>query len=124
MTMVTILLVCSDERLARRIAQAARHLEYRVVPMRGEVTAPDRASEERVDLVLIDWRPWQERRVETVLELRADARTNGVPVIAMAASAADRDVLRGWDAGIDFYLCLPFHDEELRASVRRVLGVT
>ena len=54
-------------------------------------------------------------------ELRSDARTRSIPVVAVTAFAASHDRQRALDAGFDAYLSKPFRTPDLLALVGRVL---
>ena len=56
--------------------------------------------------------------VETLMRLRADARTASIPVLALTAQAMGGDRERFLDAGFDGYLSKPIDIVELIQAVR------
>jgi two-component system, OmpR family, phosphate regulon response regulator PhoB len=73
------------------------------------------------DLVVLDWMLPGMSGIEFARRLRADKRTQGVPVILLTARAEERDKLQGLEIGADDYLTKPFSPRELNARVKAVL---
>jgi signal transduction histidine kinase/DNA-binding response OmpR family regulator len=59
-----------------------------------------------------------------VAALRADPRTQGIPIILLSARAGGPDTVGGLDAGADDYLVKPFSAQELLARVATHLELT
>ena len=57
-------------------------------------------------------------------ELRAHARTQGIPVLMLSARAGEEARVSGLSAGADDYLTKPFNARELIARVRSLLALT
>ena len=73
------------------------------------------------DLVVLDWMLPGMSGIEFARRLRADKRTQGVPLIMLTARADERDKLHGLETGADDYLTKPFSPRELNARVKAVL---
>lgn len=73
------------------------------------------------DLVVLDWMLPGMSGIEFARRLRADKRTQTVPVIMLTARADERDKLAGLETGADDYLTKPFSPRELNARVKAVL---
>lgn len=73
------------------------------------------------DLVVLDWMLPGMSGIEFARRLRADKRTQAVPVIMLTARAEERDKLAGLETGADDYLTKPFSPRELNARVKAVL---
>lgn len=73
------------------------------------------------DLVVLDWMLPGMSGIEFARRLRADKRTQSVPVIMLTARAGEQDKLTGLDTGADDYLTKPFSPRELNARVKAVL---
>src|SRR5690606_2872091 len=56
--------------------------------------------------------------------LRADPRTQNVPIVLLTARAHEGDKLLGFELGVDDYVSKPFSTRELVARVRAVLRRT
>jgi len=73
------------------------------------------------DLVVLDWMLPGMSGLELARRLRADKRTQEVPVIMLTARAEEQDKLAGLETGADDYLTKPFSPRELNARVKAVL---
>jgi two-component system phosphate regulon response regulator PhoB len=73
------------------------------------------------DLVLLDWMLPDESGLSFAKRLRADPRTQAVPIIMLTARGDESDRVAGLDAGADDYIAKPFSTKELVARVRAVL---
>lgn len=73
------------------------------------------------DLVVLDWMLPGMSGIDFARKLRADKRTQGVPLILLTARADERDKLQGLETGADDYLTKPFSPRELNARVKAVL---
>jgi len=73
------------------------------------------------DLVVLDWMLPGMSGLELARRLRADKRTQAVPLILLTARADERDKLQGLETGADDYLTKPFSPRELNARVKAVL---
>ena len=72
----------------------------------------------RRDLVLMDIQLPDIDGVEALMQLRADARTASIPVLALTAQAMDGDRERFLAAGFDGYVSKPVNVVELIGTVR------
>jgi len=60
---------------------------------------------------------------EVLRELRAQERTEGIPVMLLTASLADREAFEGATcAAADDWMRKPFSTDEFRARIRALLG--
>jgi DNA-binding response OmpR family regulator len=59
---------------------------------------------------------------QTLRILREDAQTKHLPVIILSIRDSDKDVLEGWQTGVDLYLTKPFQMDELVAAVKRLVS--
>ncbi|HSJ48597.1 MAG TPA: PAS domain S-box protein [Gammaproteobacteria bacterium] len=79
------------------------------------------ACEHHPDLILLDLGLPGIDGFETLRQLRADARTRDIPVVAVTANAMPRDIERGREAGFDDYLTKPIEVARFHAVVDRWL---
>ena len=75
------------------------------------------------DLVLSDVMMPRMDGVALLRALRADARTESVPVVLLSARTGEEAVLEGLETGADDYLVKPFSARELVTRVRTHLGM-
>ncbi|HEY0663401.1 MAG TPA: phosphate regulon transcriptional regulator PhoB [Thiobacillaceae bacterium] len=73
------------------------------------------------DLVVLDWMLPGMSGIELARRLRADKRTQAIPIIMLTARAEERDKVAGLETGADDYLTKPFSPRELNARVKAVL---
>ena len=91
---------------------------YRTLEATTGSEALDMASEHTPDLVLMDIQLPDLDGVQALHRLRADARTAGIPVLALTAQAMSGDRERFLEAGFDGYLSKPVDVVELIQVVR------
>jgi two-component system phosphate regulon response regulator PhoB len=82
------------------------------------------ASEQRPDLVLLDWMLPHLSGIEVCRQLRRGAKTRDIPVIMLTARGEEGDRVRGLDSGADDYVAKPFSTPELLARIKAVLRRT
>jgi two-component system, OmpR family, phosphate regulon response regulator PhoB len=94
---------------------------YRVLEALDGEEAMLVASEEKPDLVLLDWMLPQLSGIEVCRRLRGRQETRNVPIIMLTARGEQSDRIRGLDTGADDYVTKPFDVDELMARVRAVM---
>jgi two-component system, OmpR family, phosphate regulon response regulator PhoB len=73
------------------------------------------------DLVLLDWMLPGMSGLELARRLRANARTQSIPIIMLTARAEEHEKLAGLETGADDYIVKPFSTRELNARIKAVL---
>lgn len=79
------------------------------------------ANPEAVDVVLLDVQMPVMDGIAAVKAIRADARFEGLPVVAMTAATTASDVDEGTAAGMDRYVPKPFEPATLFAVIRELV---
>jgi PAS domain S-box-containing protein len=79
--------------------------------------ALDKMSEFSPDLVLLDIMMPVMDGYETIIRIRKNPETKGLPVLALTALAMKEDIERIKNSGFDDYLIKPFHIEELYSKI-------
>ncbi len=92
--------------------------EFDVVPASDGQMALERALADPPDLVLSDVMMPRLDGFGLLRAIRADVRTQQIPVILLSARAGEESAVGGLDAGADDYLMKPFTARELLARVR------
>jgi two-component system cell cycle response regulator DivK len=119
--MTTILIVEDNDKnmkLARDILQAKGYTTLEAVTGEDGV----RLAKERLPaLVLMDIQLPGINGIEALRQLRADAATASIPVIAVTASVMASDRREITDAGFDGYIGKPINLKEFVDTVRREL---
>ena len=79
------------------------------------------AKERRPDLVLMDIQLPGINGIDALKQLRADANTNGIPVIALTASVTPTDRSQIAAAGFDAFVSKPINLKEFVDTVKRLV---
>lgn len=120
--MAANILVVEDE-LAIQILITLNLEQAGFIPLQAD--SAEQASElvhnKLPDLVLLDWALPGMSGIEFARRLRANRRTQGVPIIMLTARANEDDKLVGLDTGVDDYVTKPFSPRELIARIKTVL---
>ena len=117
----TILVVEDEPAIQELIALNLEQSGYNSLKATDAEQAIDLVRDELPDLVLLDWMLPGMSGIEFARRLRADRRTQGVPIIMLTARADESDKLTGLDTGADDYITKPFSPRELNARIKAVL---
>lgn len=79
------------------------------------------AVEHLPDLILLDVCMPDQSGLDVCRRLKAEPRTEPIPVIFLTARSDIQTKLHGFDLGASDYITKPFHPDELRARVRTAL---
>jgi DNA-binding response OmpR family regulator len=118
-----ILVVDDESELREGLSRFFQREGHRVLAVPDGRAAIDRASTERLDVVLLDVALGAgPDGYEVCQTLRR--RHNVVPIIMLTALDSEADAVLGLEAGADDYVTKPFGLAELRARIRAVLRRT
>lgn len=119
----TVPLILLAEDNADVVAYLASCLagEYRLAVAKDGQEAIELATEQVPDLLVTDVMMPRKDGFEVCRTLRADARTSHIPIVMLTAKADLDSKLEGLEHGADVYLAKPFHKEELRLRIRKLL---
>jgi PAS domain S-box-containing protein len=115
------ILVADDNADMRAYVSRLLGATYRVEAVEDGAQAFARAIQARPDLILSDVMMPGTDGLALVRQLRADPRTQSVPVILLSARAGIAAGSEGLLAGADDYLVKPFAELELRARIAAAL---
>ena len=116
-----ILVVEDEEALATLLQYNLEKAGYLVDLARDGEEALTQVSEQKPDLVVLDWMLPSVSGVEVCRRLRGQADTRNLPIVMLTARGEESDRIRGLDTGADDYLTKPFSMAELIARIRAVL---
>lgn len=78
-------------------------------------------TDERPDLVILDWMLPGISGIDVCRMLRAKAETRDIPIVMLTARGEESERIRGLSTGADDYVVKPFSVPELMARVRTIL---
>jgi len=73
-------------------------------------------------LVLLDLKMPKVDGMQVLMRVKGDARTRTIPVVLMTSSREERDMVSGYDLGVNSYLQKPVDFDEFRKMVK-LLGL-
>ena len=121
-TIEPTVLICDDEATLRELIRASLANGYRFVEASNGVEALELARRVGPDIVLLDLMLPGASGLDVLRDLRRDAATRDMPVIAMSAwTHLEPEALA---AGATLFVRKPFDPEALKTSVAAVVGRT
>jgi two-component system phosphate regulon response regulator PhoB len=117
----TILVVEDEPAIQELISYNLELAGHQALRAENAEQALDMVRSALPDLVVLDWMLPGMSGIEFARRLRADKRTQAVPLIMLTARADEQDKLAGLETGADDYLTKPFSPRELNARVKAVL---
>ncbi|ANQ86617.1 putative pilus biogenese protein [Azoarcus olearius] len=115
---VPTVMVVDDSLTVRKITGRLLEREgYRVITAKDGVDALEKLIDTIPDVVLSDIEMPRMDGFDLVRNIRADARTHGVPVIMITSRLADKHRSYAQEVGANHYLGKPYQEEELLALI-------
>lgn len=116
-----ILIVEDDEEILRVLKRVLTYEGYIVDTALTGKAGLTLASEQRPDLVVLDWMLPNMDGLEVCRRLQ---KLGNQPIVMLTAKDTTQDRVEGLDAGADDYVVKPFEIEELLARIRALLRRT
>ncbi len=120
----TLLIVEDDVDVAEMLTAYFRAQGYEVLAVNWGEDAVKTCRTGRPDLVILDIRLPDIDGFEVARRLRANQRTQDIPIIFLTEKREREDRLQGLELGADDYITKPFDIQELRLRVRNSLRRT
>lgn len=117
----TVLVVEDDAAIFELIRFTLAEAGFCVLHTSTAEEAQARLSEVLPDVVVLDWMLPAKSGLDLARAIRAERRTQRLPIIIVTARAEEADRVEGLEHGADDYLVKPFSPRELVARVRAVL---
>jgi two-component system cell cycle response regulator DivK len=117
-----VLIVEDNEKNRKLVRDVLTFKGYEIIEADNGEDGVRLARERRPRLVLMDIQLPGIDGIEALRRLRADDTTRGIPVIAVTASAMDRDRQKIMAAGFDGYQSKPLNVKGFVAAVEAVFG--
>lgn len=116
-----LLLVDDEANLLRAVTWTLRDAGYDVTAARSGPDALIELAKSIPDLIISDIRMPGLDGYELLRRLRANGRTNLIPVIFLTAKGTLNDRITGLHCGADAYITKPFDPDELLAIIKNIL---
>ena len=116
------ILIVEDVEYNRDLLVQLLEEEYEVVTAADGAAGIEAAARERPDLILMDLSLPGVDGWEATRRLKAEPETEAIPVIALTAHAMQGDEERARACGCDDYLTKPIDEDQLFATLARLLG--
>jgi two-component system, OmpR family, phosphate regulon response regulator PhoB len=116
-----ILVVEDDEGIRRMIVFNLERAGFEAVEAAECRAARVAVTDQRPDLILLDWMLPDQSGPEFARSLRRDEFTRDIPIIMLTARTLEDDKIRGFESGVDDYITKPFASREMIARINAVL---
>ena len=116
------ILLAEDNEETLEVAQKQLELlGYDVIVARNGVEAVEKASSELPDLIVIDISMPVMDGLQAASQIKANSRTQSIPILAATARAVSGDKEKCLASGCDDYLAKPYTHRALGAAIERLL---
>jgi len=116
------ILAVDDEPLNRDIIEETLSGEFEVLSAASGTECMARVFERIPDMILVDYAMPDMDGVEVCKRLRADERTNDIPILMLSGYAAKEHIETGMAAGANYYITKPFVPSELLKLIRKIFN--
>ena len=120
----TILLIEDEEDVADLIRYHLKKSKFRVLHASDGADGVRTALEERPDAVVLDIMMPRLNGFEVAKKLKADPRTEPIPILFLSAKGESDSRIKGLEIGAEDYITKPFSPRELVLRIQSVLKRT
>ncbi len=96
---------------------------YEVIKAENGEVALEKLKEERIDLVISDVRMPKMDGFEVCRRIKEDDRYRNIPVVIITGLTANKERIKGIEAGAEDFISKPFDPEEILARIKMLLKV-
>ena len=114
----TILLVDDDPNIRKILSRQLEHWGYRVVTAASGEEGVIRARTDAPALILLDTMMPKMKGREACAVLKADPKTQDIPVIFLTALGLADHIQAGMELGAEDYVVKPFRPDDLRERIK------
>jgi len=117
----TILIVDDEEDIRELVELNLAREGFRMLSSETGEQALELALSQRPDLIVLDLMLPGIDGLEVCKRIRADSKTQQIPIVMLTAKGEETDVVTGLELGADDYVTKPFSGKVLVARIRRLL---
>lgn len=113
------LLALREENLANNVVwlkDGAQALNF----LFAEGEYSDRHVENQPKIILLDLKMPKIGGIEVLKRIRADERTKTIPVVIMTSSKEEKDIIAGYELGVNSYIVKPLDFTKFTESVKEI----
>ena len=114
-------LIVDDNDDIRAYIRKTLNTKFHILESKDGLDGWNKSVEEIPDLVISDVMMPEMNGIKLCNNLKADERTNHIPVILLTVRASDEDRIEGLKYGADEYITKPFDANELMARVNNLI---
>lgn len=118
---ISVLVVDDESAIQEMIRFALGRAGMKVRCAADGLEALTKISDEKPDILLLDWMMPGISGLDLTRRLRRNSQTAEIPIIMLTARANENDKVAGLNAGTDDYIIKPFSPRELVARINAVL---
>jgi CheY-like chemotaxis protein len=86
----------------------------------GAGSLPDRPAQDAPRVILLDLKLPKVDGLEVLRQVKADPRTQAIPIVVLTSSREERDVVESYRLGVNSYITKPVDFEQFTEAVRQL----
>jgi DNA-binding response OmpR family regulator len=120
-TKPTILCVDDQPEILNFLEAMLLPKAYEVIKAENGLEALEKLNEQRVDLVILDVKMPKMDGFEACRRIKEDDRYRNIPVVMITGITANKERIKGIEAGAEDFISKPFDPEEILARIKMLL---